>query len=310
MPSLPLIDFIRLIRLQNLLVVALTQVLVYYRIILPALDAEGIAGVLRPWKFFELCLVTLAITASGYLVNDLRDVRIDAINHPGKNMVLKMGRSNVQWLFGAIVFVGYLFALLLALRLGERQLLFIFPLAIGMLALYSATLKKIPFLGNFLVALYCAGVPGILVVTERRALATLLEVNPALGTDTLRVCVLFMAFALVATLLRELVKDLEDLRGDQQEGRRTLPVLLGVTTSRRLAIMLGVMVVVSILSPVFLGWPAFMQPPMLICIGLLLVIVLIILGQLARARQQVDYHKLSLQIKILLVGGLGLLIVF
>ncbi|NJB87610.1 4-hydroxybenzoate polyprenyltransferase [Lewinella marina] len=310
MERLPLFDLFRLVRMQNLLVVALTQVLIYYRIILPALDAEGIAGVLRPWKFFELCLVTVAITASGYLINDLRDVRIDAINHPGKNMVLKVGRQNVQWLFAAIVFVGYLFALLLALRLNERQLLFLFPLAIGILALYSATLKRMPFIGNFLVALYCAGVPGILVLTERKALARLYELNPALATDTLRVCLLFMVFAFVATLLRELVKDLEDLRGDRQEGRRTLPVLLGVAKSRQLAIGLGLMVLISIASPVFLGWPAFLQPPMLTCIVLLLLAVAIIVAQLLRARQQVDYHKLSTQIKFLLVGGLGLLIFF
>lgn len=310
MSSVPILDFLRLVRFPNLVVVALTQVLVYYRIILPAIDAEGLQGVLRPWKFFELCLVTLAITACGYLINDLRDVRIDAINHPGKNLVLKMGRHNVQWLFAAIVFVGYLFALLIALRLDERQLLFIFPTAIGILALYSVSLKKLPFIGNFFVALYCAGVPGILVLTERRVLSRLVTINSDLGVDTVRVCILFMIFAFVATLLRELVKDLEDLRGDRQEGRQTLPVMYGVTTSRRLAIVLGLMVIVSIISPVFLGWPAFMQPPMLICISLLLLAVLTILIQLAQARQQVDYHKLSRQIKFLLVGGLGLLIFF
>ena len=310
MSSVPILDFLRLVRFPNLLVVALTQVLVYYRIILPSLDAEGLAGVLRPWKFFELCLVTLAISASGYLVNDLRDVRIDAINHPGRNLVLKMGRHNVQWLFAAMVFVGYLFALILALRLGERQLLFLFPCAIGVLALYSVLLKRLPFVGNFLVALYCAGVPGILVLTERRALNGLLEVNPVLGADTIRVCLLFMVFAFVATLLRELVKDLEDMRGDRQEGRQTLPVILGVATSRRLAVVLGIMVIVSIVSPVFLGWPAFMQPPMLICIGLLLLAIILILVQLTRARRQGDYHRLSTQIKFLLVGGLGLLIFF
>ena len=310
MSPIPLLDFLRLVRFQNLLVVALTQLLVYYRIILPALDVQSIEGVLRPWKFFELCLVTLAITASGYLINDLRDVRIDAINHPGKNMVLKLGKPNVQWIFGSMVFVGYLFALLLAFRLGERQLLFLFPLAIAVLAAYSVTLKRIPFVGNFLVALYCAGVPGVLVLSERAALSELIAVNPALGLDTVRVCVLFMAFAFVATLLRELVKDLEDIRGDTQEGRRTLPVILGVTMSRQLAIVLAVMVILSILCPVFLGWPAFLQPPMLICIGLLLVGVLLILIQLMRARQQVDYHQLSLQIKFLLIGGLGLLIFF
>ena len=310
MSRAPFTDLFRLVRLPNLVVVALTQVLVYYRIILPALDAEGIAGVLRPWKFVELCLVTLAITASGYLINDLRDVRIDAVNHPGKNLVIKLGRHNIQWIFAALVLVGYLFALLLSMRLGERQLLFIFPAAIGVLALYSVTLKRLPFVGNFLVALYCAGVPGILVVSERRALDQLLTVNPGLGADTLRVCLLFMLFAFVATLLRELVKDIEDLRGDRQEGRRTLPVMLGVTTSRRLALVLGVMVILSILSPVFLGWPAFMQPPMLVCIGLLILAVLTILFQLAQARHQLDYHKLSRQIKFLLVGGLGLLIFF
>ena len=310
MSPLPLLDLFRLVRLQNLLVVALTQLLVYYRIILPALDAGGIAGVLSPWKFFELCLVTLSITASGYLINDLRDIRIDAINHPGKNMVLKMGRSNVQWIFAANIFVGYLFALLLAFRLDERPLLFLFPAAVSVLAAYSVSLKRLPFVGNFLVALYCAGVPGILVVTERRALGQLIELNPALGMDTLRVCLLFMAFAFVATLLRELVKDMEDLRGDRQEGRQTLPVLLGITTSRRLAVVLGIMVIFSILSPIFLGWPAFLQPPMLICIGLLIVAILVILLQLMRAQHQVDYHKLSLQIKMLLVGGLGLLIFF
>ena len=310
MSRAPFTDLFRLVRLPNLVVVALTQVLVYYRIILPALDAEGIAGVLRPWKFAELCLVTLAITASGYLINDLRDVRIDAVNHPGKNLVIKLGRHNIQWIFAAMVLVGYLFALLLSLRLGERQLLFIFPVAIGILALYSVTLKRLPFVGNFLVALYCAGVPGILVISERQALSRLLALNPSLGADTLRVCLLFMLFAFVATLLRELVKDIEDMRGDRQEGRRTLPVMLGVTTSRRLAAVLGIMVILSILSPVFLGWPAFMQPPMLICIGLLILAVLTILFQLAQARQQLDYHKLSRQIKFLLVGGLGLLIFF
>ena len=310
MSRAPFTDLFRLVRLPNLVVVALTQVLVYYRIILPALDAEGIAGVLRPWKFAELCLVTLAITASGYLINDLRDVRIDAVNHPGKNLVIKLGRHNIQWIFAAMVLVGYLFALLLALRLGERQLLFIFPVAIGILALYSVTLKRLPFVGNFLVALYCAGVPGILVISERQALSRLMALNPSLGADTLRVCLLFMLFAFVATLLRELVKDIEDMRGDRQEGRRTLPVMLGVTTSRRLALVLGLMVILSILSPVFLGWPAFMQPPMLICIGLLILAVLTILFQLAQARQQLDYHKLSRQIKFLLVGGLGLLIFF
>ena len=119
-----------------------------------------------------------------------------------------------------------------------------------------------------------------------------------------------MVFAFVATLLRELVKDLEDIRGDREVGRQTIPVMWGISLSRKLGIMLGAMVILSILSPIFLGWPAFLEPPMLICIGVLLVGLLYILIQLARAREQTDYHRLSTQLKVFLLGGLGLLAFF
>ncbi|MTB52980.1 UbiA family prenyltransferase [Lewinella sp. W8] len=310
MVNSPIIDFFRVVRLPNLLVVALTQVLVYYRIILPALAAENVANALSYWKFTELCIVTLMITASGYLINDLRDVRVDEINRPGTNPVSRLGASMVMWFYAVSLLGGFLVSLLLAFRLDQRALLWIFPVAFIVLTLYSSVLKRIPFLGNFIVATYCAAVPGILILAERNALNELLLKNPELGANTLRISVLFMVFAFVATLLRELVKDLEDIRGDREIGRRTLPVLLGVSASRRLAVVLGVMVLIAILSPVFLGWPAFMHPPMMVCIGLLLLTLVWIIVQIARAKAKVDYHRLSTHLKLFLLGGLGLLIFF
>ncbi|MEM9261321.1 MAG: UbiA family prenyltransferase, partial [Bacteroidota bacterium] len=206
----------RLVRLPNLLVVALTQSLVLYPNIQPALTAEGLTGVLSSWKFIELCVVTLLITTSGYLINDLQDGKTDEINRPGTNPVAVLGRDTVVWFYAVTLFGGYLISQLLAFRLDEKQLLWIYPVAIGILSIYSIGMKKVPILGNFLVAAYCAGVPGILVLAERKAIGQLLQLNPELGMNTLRICLLFMAFAFVATLLRELVKDLEDLRGDRE----------------------------------------------------------------------------------------------
>ncbi|MEO0733504.1 MAG: UbiA family prenyltransferase, partial [Bacteroidota bacterium] len=283
MSAYPILPLLRLFRVPNLLVVALTQLLVYYRIILPALEAEGIVAGLSTWKFTELCPVTLLITASGYLINDLQDVKTDNINRPGTNPIAKLGRDTVLWYYAVTLLGGFLVSQLLAYRLDEKHLLWIFPVAIGILSIYSTGMKRIPILGNLLVALYCAGVPGILVLAERRAIGELLHLNPALGISTLRICLLFMAFAFVATLLRELVKDLEDLRGDRAVGRRTIPVMWGVSTSRKLGIVLGIMVIFSILSPIFLGWPAFMEPPMIGCIVLLLLGLVYILYQLNRA---------------------------
>ncbi|MEL7162726.1 MAG: UbiA family prenyltransferase, partial [Bacteroidota bacterium] len=268
------------------------------------------AGGLSTWKFCELCLVTLLITASGYLINDLQDVKTDNINRPGTNPVAKLGRDTVIWFYAVTLLGGFLVSQLLAYRLDEKHLLWIFPVAIGILSVYSTGMKRIPVLGNLLVALYCAGVPGILVLAERRAIGELLAVNPSLGVSTLRICTLFMAFAFVATLLRELVKDLEDLRGDKAVGRRTIPVMWGVSTSRKLGIVLGLMVIFAILSPIFLGWPAFLEPPMMACIGLLLLGLIYILYQLNRAQAVPDYHRLSTQLKLFLLGGLGLLVFF
>jgi 4-hydroxybenzoate polyprenyltransferase len=179
-----------------------------------------------------------------------------------------------------------------------------------MLSIYSIGMKRIPVLGNVMVAAYCAGVPGVLLLAEREGVRQLISSNPELGMNALRISILFMVFAFVATLLRELVKDLEDIRGDREVGRRTIPVMWGIPLSHKIGILLGLMVIVAILCPIFLGWPAFLAPPMLACIGLLIVGLAYILFQLARAKDSPDYHRLSTQLKFFLLAGLGLLAFF
>ena len=310
MSDYPIIPILRLLRFPNLVVVGLTQWLVYYRVLQPALEAEGIVGVLTPWKFVEIMVVTLMITASGYLVNDLHDEDIDAINRPGTNPVEALGRDAVMWAYCVMLLGGYLVSLLLAFRLGERELLWIFPMAIGLLSIYSSNMKRIPFLGNFLVAGFCAGVPGVLLLAERSAVYRLFAVNPSSGMSVLQVCLLFMTFAFLATMLRELVKDLEDLEGDEASGRRTIPVLLGVTNSRWLALVFGLLVVAAILMPVLLGWQSLLSLRLLGLGGALIFALAYILYQFYRAKEPRDYHRVSTLLKVFLLGGLGLLALF
>ncbi len=310
MSSYPILDVLRVLRFPNLVVVAATQLLVFYRILLPAFQQEGITNVLTSWKLTEIIVVTLLITASGYLINDLQDETTDDINRPGANPVARLGKQAVMWFYASCILVAFMVSQLLAYRLDERELLWIFPVAVGMLSIYSIGMKRIPVLGNLLVAAYCAGVPGILLLAERNAVRQLVASNPELGMNALRVSVLFMVFAFVATLLRELVKDLEDIRGDREVGRRTIPVMWGTSLSQKLGILLGLMVIGAILCPIFLGWPAFLAPPMLGCIVALIIGLLYILFQLTRAKDPKDYHRLSTQLKFFLLGGLGLLAFF
>jgi len=310
MSNYPIIPVLRLLRFPNLLVVALTQALVYYRIIQPALESIGVSGVLTQWKFFELCIVTLMITASGYLVNDLQDVKTDEINRPGKNPIAILGRDGVSWVYALMLLGGFIVSQLLAYRLGERELLWIFPVAVAVLAVYSTGMKRVPVLGNLLVAIYCAGVPGILLLAEREGMQQLIQQKPEMGYDCVRIVLLFMAFAFLATLLRELVKDMEDIRGDREVGRRTIPVMWGIPASQKIGLMLALMVIVAILCPIFLGWPAFLAPPMLACIGVLMLGLVYVMVQMMRANGPGDYHRLSTMLKFFLLGGLGLLAFF
>ena len=300
----------RLLRLPNLLVVALTQYLVGYHILYPVFATHGIPQTLSDWKFLELLVVTVLITGSGYVINDLQDERLDDINRPGTNPVVALGHREVYWYYGAMILVGFLVSQLLAFRLGEKHLLWIYPLAVSILAGYSVYLKKKPLLGNVLVALYCAGVPGIVLLAEREGLAELAEVSPAAATNCLSICFLFMAFALLATLLRELVKDLEDYKGDLAVGRKTIPVLWGVSTGRIVAIGLGVTVALAILAPILLGWPMFLQPALLTAIGVLVLGLLFITYQIKRANTPRDYHRISTELKFVLLAGLLLLVLF
>lgn len=310
MSDYPLLPVLRLLRFPNLVVVALTQYLVYYRVMLPSFEVAGISGVLTPWKFVELVLATVAITASGYLINDLQDEAIDEVNRPGTNPVALLGRDAVMWTYGMMLLGGFLVSQLLAYRLGERHLLWIFPLAIGVLSVYSSNVKKLPLLGNFLVAAFCAGVPGILLLAERSAVTKLLELNPDLGFGVLKVCLLFMVYAFVLTMLRELVKDLEDLAGDRMAGRRTIPVMIGQRNSRRLGVAVGLIAILALAVPYANGWPGFLRPAPVGLVVLLSAALVVLIIRLVRARTPKEYGRLSLGLKFFLLGGLGLLLLF
>lgn len=298
----------RLVRAPNLLVVAVTQFLVCYHIIHPALSEQSIAPQLHLTKFIELCLVTVIITASGYIINDLQDEKIDSINRPGTNPVQELGKDFVLWLYGALVLGGFLISQLLAFRLGEREFLWLYPLATGILAIYSVYLKRKPLAGNLIVAFYCAGVIALVVGTERVALRELAVLDPASAAYTLNVCNLFMAIAVLATLLRELVKDLEDLKGDLAGGRKTIPALWGVDVGKYVALVLALAVAATLLLPIVLEWQGFTEPLVLGWVGVLLIALAFMMYQVFRAGRPEQYRLISGELKFFLFGGLVLLL--
>ncbi len=301
---------LRLIRLPNLLVVALTQILVFYRVIVPALQATGLRPALSDWRLLELVAATCMVTAGGYIINDIYDTKIDAVNRPARQTLVTAALPLATWLYGCLVLGGFILSELIAMRLDELEWLWLYPTATVLLALYSPFFKRLPFIGNLLIGLYCAGVAGLLWLAERHALADLAQLRPDLALDVRHILLLFMVFAFVGTLLRELIKDIEDADGDRAHGRRTLPVVLGTSRARWLAAGISLLLLGSMSWPLLYQWPVFSAPLLqgtLLLLGLWLLVLLV---QLFRARVPGDFHRLSTQLKFFMLGGMALLLLF
>jgi geranylgeranylglycerol-phosphate geranylgeranyltransferase len=173
-------------------------------------------------------IATIAATAGGNAINDYFDREIDAINQPDRPIPR-----------GAISARGALGVSIACFAVATVAALTLPPAAIGIavinllaLVAYTEWFKGRPLVGNVLVA-YLTG-------------SAFLFGGAALG-EPLGAAVLFL-LAAVATLTREIVKDVEDIGGDRQEGLRTFPIVVG----RKPALWAGVAVlVVAIAASVF-----------------------------------------------------------
>lgn len=280
-----------LVRWPNLAIMLLSLVLV--RVLLLPGQPLG-AGLLAP-RFGLLVLAALLVAAAGYIINDYYDVKIDAINRPARLVVGRLLRRRHAMLAHVVLSgVGVVLAAALSWRLGAVTLG-----AALLLWGYSARFKRLPLVGNVSIA------------TLTGALILLPALLPlATPEGRLKAVWLYALAAFLLTAVREIVKDLEDMRGDAQHGCRTLPLVWGVARSKWVAgLFLGCLgVLVLGVAGQLLAWGRW---PLA---AWLLGLVLLPLGWLAylllRADRRRHFRQLSAWCKaIMLAGVLSMLLV-
>lgn len=280
-------DFFRLIRSGNLLMVAITQLFAYY-----FLTRHVYWYYLFDFDFLALMFCTILVAAGGYIINDYMDVKLDLVNKPGKVIIgNSISRRSAIKLHLVINFV----ALFFAYAIGKKVFLLVLVSA-AMLWLYSQFLKKTYLAGNVLVGLLTAFTLLILLVFDG-------EVNQ-------NAIWIFALFAFVATLIREIIKDTEDMRGDAKFKAKTLPIVLGVRKTKN--ILLGLQLTLIIIVFVYLtlfgaisnssGRIAFLC----IIYNLFIVVVpaIVNLWLLKTADVKADFTRLSLLSKINMLAGI------
>ena len=202
-----------LVRWPNLLIMLLSLVLVRAGLLLPERPLG--AALLAP-RFGLLVLSALLVAAAGYIINDYYDVKIDAINRPDRLVVGRVVRRRTAMLAHLVLsgagvgLAAFLSPLLGAVTLGAAALLW------G----YSARFKRVALVGNVSIA------------TLTAALVLLPELQLQTGNKAVWP---YALAAFLLTVVREIVKDVEDMRGDAQHGCRTLPLVWGVARTKWVA---------------------------------------------------------------------------
>lgn len=322
--------WLRLIRWPNLLIVALTQWVAWWTVIAPL---GGGVVVLTPWNFALLCASTVLIAAAGYIINDYFDIRIDVINKPDKvileRLIPRRAAIKVHWLFNGL---AMLLAAAIAIPAGHPEWLMLQLSCIGLLWRYSTTWKRQFMIGNVIVALMTALTIVVLIIYELSMHDLAFGVIPGwhtpihspehvslLGTENLLVSFyspeilsLFAVFAFLMTWMREIVKDMEDYKGDDAEGCVTMPIQWGLLRSSRFVQILGGISLVMLAGIAFEAVSLLGVRAMSLS-GFIILALMLPLGiwiiRLPRAATQVHYHKASRQLKWIMVLGIILLLI-
>jgi 4-hydroxybenzoate polyprenyltransferase len=304
-----LIAFFRLIRWPNLFFIALTQCLFYYCIILPSLPADYylLPHKLTPYLFPFIIAASLFIAAGGYIINDYFDINIDRVNKPGKMVIEKnIHRRGAILLHLIITTIGVGISLYICIK-TTLVILFANIASTLLLWFYSTTFKKKLLSGNIIISALTSWTILVLYFATNTTIVrmTILAGDIKLSFNHIyKLAVLYGGFAFIISLIREVVKDMEDIEGDAKYKCNTMPIAWGIPASK---VFVGVwtIVLVSALSIIqfyvlqFGWWISSVY-----CFLLIILPLLWVIRNLYLAQDAADYHKVSTVIKFIMLAGI------
>ncbi|MBV6405007.1 MAG: geranylgeranylglycerol-phosphate geranylgeranyltransferase [Flavobacteriales bacterium] len=307
-------DLLRLTRPVNLLIIAGTMVVVRHGVVGGLLGASGWSlGLGEAW-FVVLVLSTVLIAAGGNVINDYFDTRIDRINKPDALIVGRtVPRRTAMMAHLVLSGAGLLLGWAVVVHTGLWRLAVIPPFAVGALWTYSTTFKRQLIIGNGLVATLTALVPltvGLyeIPLAQRLHGAELMAAFQDEAAVRFYFRVLwywvfaFTAFAFLATLVRELQKDMADVPGDRALGCRTIPIVWGMGAARVLVVVHTLVLVTALL----LLRRAFLDDRLSYWyIAALILTLLIAAGLTWSARDRAGHVRAGLVMKVAMVLAVG-----
>ena len=217
-----LFSLFSIVRGYNILIIIIAQYLTSIYILAPQLSIKEI---LFDLNLFMIVLASTTAIASGYIINNFYDSEKDLINRPNKSILDRLVGRRTKLNF---YFILNFLSLVSALFVSYKAALFFFLFIFG-IWFYSHKLKKYPFIGN-LVAATLAVIPLFAVFIYYKNFDLVIFVHAT--------------FLFIIISMRELVKDLENLKGDLLQKYHTIPVIYGSLVSKKILTFLSILALV------------------------------------------------------------------
>ncbi|MEZ5195027.1 MAG: geranylgeranylglycerol-phosphate geranylgeranyltransferase [Bacteroidales bacterium] len=300
--------YLKIIRLPNLLIIILTQVLLRICIIGNFYSLSDVEMALSNGNFVLLVIATVLIAAGGYVINDYFDEEVDKINKPNKLICGNLiKRPAVMMYYWTLTLPGVLFGMYLALMVNYFILGFIFVAIAIMLYLYSQRYKQRVLIGNLLISILSAMVVLIVWIFEFYSLqdnlmhyVEVMKYLKFIGNIVLG----YTLFAFLVSFIREILKDIEDIKGDQAAEYRTLPIAKGIVFSKKLAMSLLIFVIIVLGVTQYLLWTEQFHLVFWYFLVALQPLLLYVFFQTKKAKVSEDFQFLSNAMKVIMVAGI------
>lgn len=292
--------YLKLIRYQNLLMLAFMQVLFRYSF----LKQQNIPLALSDWQYGLLVLSTVLIAAAGYVINNIFDVETDRINKPNDVIIGRgISETNGYNIYIALNITGVAIGFYLSNVIQRPGFATIFIFIASLLYFYSTTLKQIMILGNLVVAFLLA--ISVVIIGIFDIFPAMAVENKAQMASLFSILTDYALFAFMINFIREIVKDIEDVDGDYNQGMNTLPIAIGISRTAKIVFVISVIPFVLLLLYIknyFVENGLFIAT--LYSFILVLAPLLYFIIKIFTAKTKKDFHHLSTVLKLILLFGI------
>ncbi|CCG53401.1 Prenyltransferase family protein [Flavobacterium indicum GPTSA100-9 = DSM 17447] len=288
-------NFLKLIRIENLVMIALMQIIVRYTFINNANLFHGFSNL----NYTLLIIATLCIAAAGYIINDIYDVNVDYINKPDKVFIGNTisEKTAFNWYF-ALNILGVVIGVYLSNQVNRSALASIFVICSALLYIYSNGLKQIPLIGNAIVALLASS--SIIVIILFNIFPYMLGFNNDQMLSIIHFLLNYVVMAFLIHFAREIVKTIEDYEGDKAYEITTAATYFGINVSK----IITAIILAGLL--VFMGYFIYnniyhLTYVLFYFIVTIITPILFVIVKLFQAKEKADFTFISKLLKVIML---------